>query len=213
MAIALEGFTTFGHGSTTNPLLTAGTNRLLVILASTWVGSPLTLPVLSYAGVPLTQLAYPFMTAQPQMNVLLAPASGTNNITFTNPGYDLAFVAASFSGIDQAAPYTLYNNDAGAGSSTPTSAAITTGVANWIVGGPGIIGLGITPNAGQTAIGQQQDGNPGAMLSYKVGTGAPATLGWSGYPDGRWCVTALALLAAGGAVAPSRLLASAGAGT
>lgn len=165
--------------SLNNFVVASQSNRVLLIFV--WILNPVTVVSASYNGVAATFLAgvtNPTGERRVECWYLLAPATGTHNISVTLSGSS-AFThisASSVYDVVQTAP-TSHTNSANAGTSPSDSITSSTN---------GIVYDGVTDNNTITVDGSQTQNfqNGGDGSSRKAGSGGSLTMQWSG--AGSW---------------------------
>lgn len=141
----------------------------------------------TFDGVALTSLGGSTGVANSSYTCfeLLNPPSGTHNVRIENSiyaGYDYLVTAIPCSGVDQTTPHGTVVAYSSAGSASPRSSSVTTGV-----GGVAIAGVGVYPNAvgltqggGQTLLGGPTNySSRQMMVSYLAGATSMG-YSWSG---------------------------------
>jgi hypothetical protein len=195
-----------GASYTFNHTVAAGSNRAIVLGAALWqdVAGSGTLSTCSYAAAAATsKIVLTNTQMRAELWVLVAPATGTNTVSFTVTGNTdgRKFFAGSFTGVDQTTP-TEATQTSSTSSGAP-SLSITSITDNaWLVDMVSKFGTtALTVGAGQTSMFNNSVGSITAAASYE-GPKTPAgavTMNWTGSSANDCAQVAIALKAAAAA--------------
>ena len=112
----------------------SGSNRFLVVCVNTYHSSDPDITGITYNSVPLTQaINNPLSGTTEDMDIwyLVAPSTGTNNISISGTFEEVASVVSTWTGVDQSTPI----GETGLDDGTNPSYAITVDAGDIVVGG------------------------------------------------------------------------------
>lgn len=174
MAVALNNsdtrLTSSGNTVSFSYTSSAGADRLLLVQSEDYGG--IAVAAVSYAG---TSLSLVGSTGTLNMWQLVAPASGTNTLSFTLASYSHCLPSTSdWTGVDQTTPLGTLVTASGA-STTPSSGSAVCPTNGAIYGGMGSAYSTAAPTAGSgtTLAGSVRDGGSGYIKAggYRSNTG------------------------------------------